>query len=192
MNCLSLGQIYLYLDQELSSSENKKIEEHLALCPKCREALEERQILEQAAKSLPDLEIPTGFSQKIMAKLFPERVTFLGWLGALASGLASLFLALFLLFLASGKNLPGLLLNLGHNGLATLKNGALLLPKLFKLLLLISDLLPSLAEELLKGLSSLTTIVSPGIQALIIILICLFLFTLVYGLGRKFLAGEKT
>jgi len=36
MKCLGIDQIYLYLEKELPSEENKKIEEHIATCLKCK------------------------------------------------------------------------------------------------------------------------------------------------------------
>ena len=74
MTCLRIDQIYLYLEKELTPFENKKIEEHLYSCLKCKNEIEERKILLKASKSLPLWELPSNFSLHLMERLFPDKV----------------------------------------------------------------------------------------------------------------------
>lgn len=101
MNCLRINQIYLFLEKELSPSENKKIEEHLASCPKCKKAMEEREFLHQAAESLPLWQTPPDFTHQIMAAIFPEKISLRSWFTALAAGFSSTVLILSAYFLIS-------------------------------------------------------------------------------------------
>ena len=40
-DCLSPGELHVFLDGELSQAEDSTVIEHLDHCPKCRAALEE-------------------------------------------------------------------------------------------------------------------------------------------------------
>ena len=191
MNCLTLEQIYLFLEKELPFSQSQKVEEHLATCAKCREAAEARKVFLQCAESLPDLEIPADFSKQVMAKILPERVSLLGWIIAFASGFASLVLALFILFVVNAQPLPSLLLSYSRSLLNSIGNISLLVFKFFKLVLLSIKILPQAGKELFKSFSSLTTLISPPVQVIIITAVCLLFLSLFYGFGRKFLSGEK-
>jgi len=75
MKCLDVGQIYLYLEHELSAAEAAAVENHCAGCSRCQRAMEERRALVAAAESLPQLEPPPNFSQKVMARIFAETVS---------------------------------------------------------------------------------------------------------------------
>lgn len=99
MKCLGIDQVYSYLEKELSSEENKKIEEHLATCLKCKKALEERSLLLQAADSLPLWQIPPDFTQQVMARVYPDKVTLRQWLTAVAVGTSSIVATLLAFFI---------------------------------------------------------------------------------------------
>jgi hypothetical protein len=96
MSCLSIEQIYLYIEKELSLSENKKIEVHLAACRKCKKALEERRPLLQASANLPLWRTPPDFTQQVMDRIFPTRVSISAWLAAAYAGFGSTILAIFI------------------------------------------------------------------------------------------------
>ena len=133
MKCLSIEKVYLYIEKELSEAENKKIEEHLTTCPKCQRALEERNLLLQAAESLPLWQPPPDFTQQVMAKIFPTKVPISSWIKAISAGFTSIILALFIFLLASGQNLSGLLISFNQTLWNLIKNFALLFVKIFKL-----------------------------------------------------------
>jgi hypothetical protein len=62
MKCLDIGQIYLYLEGELSSEKAGAIQTHIARCQKCSQAVQERSFLLDASESLPPMEIPADFA----------------------------------------------------------------------------------------------------------------------------------
>jgi predicted anti-sigma-YlaC factor YlaD len=191
MRCLSIEQIYLYLEKELSPAEEREIHEHLAACPKCKKAAEERRVLLQAAESLPLWKTPPDFAQQVMARIFPERVSPLAWLGAAASGFASMILAIVIFALVTGQSLSNLLFNIYHTGLDFVKNLSPLFAKILKVASLLVKILQQLGELLIKGLTLLTTIISPQVQIILIAVAIIFIASSIYGIKRKLLIGEK-
>ncbi|MBC7363310.1 MAG: zf-HC2 domain-containing protein [Candidatus Aminicenantes bacterium] len=96
MSCLKLREIYDYLEKELSTEERERVENHLLSCPRCQQALRERQALLEGIKRLPRLELPEEFTSQVLAKL-PELSRKKTWLVFLAGGLYLLF-SLFVAF----------------------------------------------------------------------------------------------
>jgi hypothetical protein len=186
MKCLTLEQIYLFLDKDLPPFQSQKIEEHLAICAKCLEAVEERKALLECAESLPDLEIPADFSQQVIAKIFPKKASLWALIAAFASGFACLVSALFILFRINSQPLPSLLLSYGRSLLNSIGTISLLVFKSFKLILLSIKILPEAGKELLKSFSSLTALISPPVQVIIITAVCLLFLSIIYGFGRRF------
>jgi hypothetical protein len=126
-----------------------------------------------------------------MARIFPERVSPLAWLGAVASGFASMILAVVLFALVTGQSLSSLLFNIYHTGLDFVKNLSPLFAKTIKVASLLIKILQQLGEVLLKGLTLLTTIISPQLQIILIAVAIIFIASSVYGIKRKLLIGEK-
>lgn len=191
MKCLSINSIYLYIEKELSPAENKKIEEHLAACPKCKNAVEERSLFLQAAESLPLWKTPPDFTQQVMSKIFPARVSLSEWLGAMAAGFVSITLALFIFFLVTGQNLSGFFVSLNQTLLNFLKNLSLIFVKFFKLSLIFVKILQQFSEYLIKGFTWLITIISPQVQIIIITITIILIASFILGIKRKLLIGEK-
>jgi len=191
MKCLNIEQIYLYIEKELSLGENKKIEEHLTICPKCKKALEERRLLLQATESLPLWQTPPDFTQQVMARIFPAKVSLKAWLGAVSTGFVSLILALFIFFLATGQNLSSLALSFYDTILNFIKNLSPIFVKLIKLASLFVKILQQLSEYIIKGFTLLTTIISPEIQIIIITVTIILIASSIYGIRKKLLVGEK-
>lgn len=191
MRCLSIEQIYLYLEKELSTSKDREIRKHLAVCPKCKKAVEERRLLLQAAESLPLWKTPPHFAQQVMARIFPEKVSARAWLGATVSGFASMILAIVIFALATGQSLSSLLFNIYHTGLNFVKNLSPLFAKILKVASLFVKILQQLGEILVKGLSLLTTIISPQVQIILIAVAIIFIASSIYGIRRKLFIGEK-
>lgn len=191
MKCLNIEQIYLYIEKELSLGENKKIEEHLTICPKCKKALEERRLLLQATESLPLWQTPPDFTQQVMARIFPAKVSLKAWLGAVSAGFVSLILALFIFFLATGQNLSSLALSFYDTILNLIRNFSPIFVKLIKLASLFVKILQQLSEYIIKGFTLLTTIISPEIQIIIITITIILIASSIYGIRKKLLVGEK-
>ena len=115
MNCLSLDQVYLYHEDELTQEESSGIADHIASCEQCRNAVEDRRILVEAAESLKPLQVPPDFSHQIMARIFPQKSQFRIWIAALATGF-SLVVAIFLAaFLQSDLSLSGTFIQLNRS-----------------------------------------------------------------------------
>ena len=191
MKCLSLEQIYLYIEKEVSLSESNKIEKHLATCRKCRDVLEERRSLLQASESLPLWQTPPDFTQQVMARIFPIRVPISAWLTAAYAGLGSISLAIFILFLITGQNFSTLLTGLNHSLLNFIKSISPFFVKLFKIASLFVKALQQLFEYIIKAFASFTTIISPQIQIIIITIAIILIAFSIYGIKRKILIGEK-
>jgi predicted anti-sigma-YlaC factor YlaD len=191
MKCLSVEQIYLYIEKELSPSENKKIDEHLATCPKCKKALDERRSLVQASENLPLWKTPPYFTQQVMARIFPIRVPLYAWLTAAYAGLGSITLAIFILFLATSQNFSSLLTTLNRNLLNLVRNLSPFSVKLFKVLSLFVKALQQFFGYIIKAFASFTTIISPQVQIIIITIAIILIVFSVYGIKRKILIGEK-
>ncbi len=191
MRCLRIEQIYLYLEKELPPAEEREIHKHLAACPKCKKAVEERRVLLQAAESLPLWKTPPDFTQQVMARIFPKRASPLAWLGAAASGFASMILAIVIFALVTGQSLSSLIISIYHTSLDFLKNLPPLFAKILKVASLLVKILQQLVELLVKGLTLLTTIISPQVQIILIAVAIIFIASSIYGIRRKLLIGEK-
>lgn len=191
MKCLSIEQIYLFIEKELPLSENKKIEEHLATCQKCKNALEERKHLLQASENLPLWQTPPGFTQQVMARIFPIRVPLSAWLTAAYAGFGSIILAIFILFLIIGQNFSSLLTSLNHSLWNFVRNLSPVFVKLFKVASLFIKTLQQFFEYIIKVFASLTTIISPQVQIIIITTAIILIAFSIYGIKRKILIGEQ-
>ncbi len=191
MRCLRLDEIYLFLEKELSSLETKKIEDHLASCPKCKNAVEERKVFLQASESLPFWEMPPDFTRRVMEQIFPEKVSLRSWLTAAAAGFSSIILCFLAFFLLSGENLTNFLIPLGHTLLDLVRNFSIFCIKLFKIASLLVRVITPFARLLLQGFAHLTTILSPEAQIILIILTLILSASLIFGVRRKFMTGEK-
>lgn len=191
MKCLSIGQVYLYIEKELSAPENKKIKEHLRTCPKCRKALEERRLLLQAAEGLPLWQIPPDFTQQVMTQIFPVKVPLSAWLKAASAGFISIIIVLFIYIMATGQNFSGLLINLNNTLWNLVKNFSLIFVKLFKLASIFVKMLQQFIGFLIKCFTWLTTIISPQVQIIIITVTIIFIVSSIFGIKRKLLIGEK-
>lgn len=192
MKCLGIDQVYSYLEKELSSEENKKIEEHLATCLKCKNILEERSLLLRAADSLSLWQMPPDFTQQVMARIYPDKVTVREWLTAVAVGTSSIVATLLAFFILTGQNLTTFLSSITHTLWNLVRNIAIIFVKLFKIASLLITVARQLAEYLFENFARLTTLISPEVQ-IIIITFSILLFTfLILGIRRKILIGEKS
>ncbi len=191
MSCLSMEQIYMYLEKQLSAPENKIIETHVAGCLRCQKVLEERKLLLQAVGSLPSWQVPSNFSQQVMENISPVKVSLWSWLSALAGGFLTFIVAFTLYVLATGQNLSSLFISLNQTLWEQIKNSSLVFIKFFKVMSVILSAARQLLESLFKGLLQILTVIKPEVQILIIVTFILLSFLFIYGVRRKFLLGEK-
>jgi predicted anti-sigma-YlaC factor YlaD len=191
MSCLRIDQIYLFLEGELSVEENLFIDKHISSCAKCRRAVDERRLLIQASQSLSAWEAPPDFAQRIMAKIFPQKISLRQWFITAAAGLSSAVFAFFVIYLISGQNLAGLFINLNHSALGLFQNAVVILAKAAKFISSGIEVILKILTVILKGLAGLTSVLNPELQIILIILTVVVSVFLLYGLKRKLSAGEK-
>lgn len=191
MNCLTIDQVYLYLENELTPEESSGIGDHIVSCEKCRTAVEDRRILMEAAESLPPLQVPPDFSQQIMARIFPQKSQIRIWIAALATGF-SLVVAIFLAaFLQSDFSLSGAFIQLNRSLWSFVSNLSVFFIKLIKIISLTFNLLVQLTSYFYKALVGLTSVVGIEVQITLIILTVLLSLTAAYGVRRKIWSGEN-
>ena len=191
MSCLHIDQIYLYLEGELSPKDNRSIKDHISSCDKSKKAVEERKRLLEASQSLPVWETPKYFTPRVLAYIFPKKITLRDWVVTAAIGLSSAVLAFFVVYLISGQNLADLFLNLNRTALNLFRDIVVVLVKAAKLISVGIHLILKIISLLLKGLASFTTILNPELQIGLIVLTVIITALLLFGAKRKFLAGEK-
>jgi predicted anti-sigma-YlaC factor YlaD len=191
MNCLRIDQIYLYLEGELSSSEYRSIKDHISSCEKCRRAVQERKRLIEASQSLPLWVTPPQFTQRILDRIFPQRITLRDWIITASVGLSSTVLAFFVVYLVSGQNLAHLFINLNQTALNLFQNVIVVLVKTAKLISVGVQVIFKIASLILKGFVSLSTFLSPEIQIGLTALTVIAMALLLIGAKRKLFAGEK-
>jgi predicted anti-sigma-YlaC factor YlaD len=191
MSCLRIADIYAYLEGAFAAGRREEIEKHLRLCPKCREAVADRKYFDEAASSLPDLDMPLDFTDRVMARIAAAPRTGRAWLAAAAAGISALALFLVLAAVVGGENLLTLLARLNHAFWGYAKDGTVLLAKLLAVLSLAGKVLNSLADLVYKGLGLLTALIGPGGQVLILTLMFAIFIALLYVLRRKSMTGEK-
>jgi predicted anti-sigma-YlaC factor YlaD len=191
MNCLRIDQVYLFLEGELSSEENRSIKDHISSCEKCRKAVEERKLLIEASQSLPAWEIPQDFTQRVLAYIFPKKITLRDWIVTASIGLSSAVLAFFVVYLISGHNLADVFINLNRTVLSLFQNIVVVLAKTAKLISVGIQVILKIVSLILTGFASLTTIVSPELQIGLIALTAIFIALFLFGAKKKLLAGEK-
>ena len=73
MNCKDIeNSLPLYLDNLLSGTDKRMVEEHLKSCPQCGKALAELKKTDAITRGLSEVEPPPWFKQKIMARVREE------------------------------------------------------------------------------------------------------------------------
>jgi len=194
MNCLSLERLYACLEGELSSAESRDIEGHLAACPPCRNAFEERKRMLQAIETLPGFEVPPEFSKGIIDRIplpAKAKVSFVRWLAAGVAGFLALVAVLSVIALATGQNFSQFFIRFNRGLWSYVQEGALVLAKFAKLVFLFLKVVGQILGELLEALGVFGSLIGPDAQ---VIFICTsFLLILAGGFlwRRKFLVEKN-
>jgi len=168
MNCLNIGEIYKYIDNELNEVERKKIEKHLSTCSKCSHAVEERKLITQAAESLPDLKLPQDFSQAILNRIFPPKISLKSWLTAFAGGIAAAAAAFISFILISGYNSANTLLNIYRALIDSFRNMSVLAAKFIKTTTLLLKIMVKFIGYLIKGIVGAANLLNTETQLVLI------------------------
>ena len=192
MNCLSADDIYLYIEGELSEIDVSRISRHLERCGSCREALEDRQRLVQAAQNLPRWSVPQDFARQVLDRIFPARLSLGRALLTAATGTLVIVTSLLAVFLFSGLNLLNLLMSLNQSILNGIRDLAVLGAKTFKFLTLVVRVLAQFTNFIWENLGRLSGLPSTQMQVILIVTAALFTVTLYFGIKRLIPVGEKS
>ena len=84
-----------YVDGEVSAADARRVEEHAAACPACRDELVSLTATVELVHALPDLELPRSFELTRLPEEEP-RVSFGVWAPRLATSVAGLLLVVLL------------------------------------------------------------------------------------------------
>jgi hypothetical protein len=192
MSCLTPGQIYLYLEDELLTHEREAIEKHLASCEACQNMLQDRSVMMQAVERLPPLDMPADFTQQVMAKVFPKVSPVRIWIAGLATGFSLLMFIFLAVFLQSDISFSGLFVSLNGALWTIVRNLSVFTVKLFKVTSVIVEILVQFASFVIKTLGSLTTLIRPEVQIFLITLTVVLSISALALIRRKIWTGEKT
>jgi Putative zinc-finger len=190
MSCLSLERLYAYLERELSSPENRDIEGHLAVCPKCRDAVEERRRMLQAIETLPAFDVPPDFAKGVMDRISTApakvKVSFVRWLAAGVAGFLAFSVALAIFALLTGHSLSQFFIRLNRGLWSYVQVAVSGLAKFAKFVILAFKIAGQFLQELLESLRAFASLISPEAQ---VIFVCSSLLLVLAGgllLRRKF------
>lgn len=196
--CPGRERLDLYLEGELGRAERRRIGAHLARCPECRDLAGERRALLGAFSTLPAVEVPAGFANRVMARLPAEaplaarRRRFRGLPAFLASGATAFLASLLVYYLATGRGLFEIVLSLGRSAVDVFSLAVPVLARAASLLRVAVDLGGELASALGRGLHILSGFLTPATLAFLAGTSALLgLFTL-FGIRRILSLGEKS
>jgi len=190
-DCPRPEHLYLYLEGELGPYLARKLEEHVEICPACREALAERRLLHEAFTSLPPFEVPPDFARSVVDGLpETEAAGRAGWLAPLAAGSAALVTCLLGFYLVTGQSLSDVLISLNRS-LGTAFGRALPgLAKLWKLAGIFLRLAADALSSLGNWLSFVAGFLGPAGLGVALCLCVLMTVLLLYGAKRLLSQGE--
>ena len=191
MSCLSVNEIYLYLEDELSAEERASIEKHISACESCRILLEDRKRMMQAVRSLPSLDIPADFTQQVMAKVFPLRSPVRIWIAGLATGFSLMMFIFLAIFLQSDLSFSGTFVRFNSSLWTFVKNLSVFTVKLIKIASVVFGILVQFVSFVFKTLGNLTTLIRPEFQIFLIILTVILFIATVFMMRRKIWTGDK-
>jgi predicted anti-sigma-YlaC factor YlaD len=190
--CPRAEDLYLYLEEGLGPYDAAKLEEHLDICPACRERMAERRLLHEAFTTLPPFEVPEDFARSVMEKLPEPAEAKGGWVVPLAAATASLVVGLLGFYLLTGQSLSDLLVafnrTLGSAIAASLPLGV----KLFKIVNLLLKVAFDLVSEAGAAIGTVARFLGPQGIALMLGLGGLLAVVAFCGARRLLSLGEKT
>ncbi|MGA2534207.1 MAG: zf-HC2 domain-containing protein [Candidatus Aminicenantales bacterium] len=192
MSCLRPDAMDLYFEGALSDAERRGFDEHLGVCPVCRRALEDRRAINLAFSSLPPIEVPPGFAAAVLARLPEEPRAAFGWLVSVATGTGVFLAGLLGYYLLTGESLAGVLVSVGRGVLGFVSLAAPFLAKVFKVFEVVFALAGDLAKLLAKGLGVISSLVSPEVMGLALLLGLTLALLLAVGVRKFVTQGERS
>jgi hypothetical protein len=191
MSCLTVHQIYLYLEDELPASERESVEKHISSCGACKILLEDRKLMMQAVDTLPPLVLPADFTQQVLAKVFPKVSSIRIWIAGLATAFSLMMFLFLAVYLQSDFSLSGIFVSLNGSLWAFVKNLSVFTVKLFKITSVIFEILIQFIGFVFKTLASLTTLIRPEFQIFLIFLTIVLSIYAFYMMRKKIWTGDK-
>lgn len=192
MNCLSIREIYRYLEGDLPEGRAAQVEHHLAGCTACNEMLEDRKHLLQACRRLPLWQVPPDFARQIMDRLFPQRLSLGRAFLTAMSGTAVIVTAMFLIFVFSGENLLNLLMSLNQSILDGLRDLAVYGAKFVKMVTLLAKAVGQFSQFFWESLTRLSGLPGTALHVALVIIGILFTASLIFGAKRLLPIGGKS
>jgi Putative zinc-finger len=171
MSCLSIEELYAYLDGDLPPAAKRRVEAHAIACAECRAVIEDRRAFLEAASSLPLFDVPASFASSIAARLetvpAPERkrLPIWTWIAASAAGGAAFLATLTGIALVTGQNLWQYLARLQHGSLDYLKGAVTAVIRLLKYTQIFVKVAGDFGSALMDTARRAMSIIPPQIQA---------------------------
>lgn len=191
MSCVTVRQVYLYLENELPVDEREAIDKHLSSCEACKILLEDRKKMMHAVEALPPLDMPDDFTQQVMAKVFPRVSPVRIWIAGSAIAFSMIMFIFLAVFLLSDISFSGVFIRLNGSLWAFVENLSVFIVKLFKIASVILEILIQFTGFVFKTLTSLATLVRPEFQIFLITLTIILFLSLLYKMRRKIWTGDK-
>lgn len=192
MICPSIERIYDYLDGSLSAGDRAAFEAHLAGCPGCRRALDERRAIAEAATSLPPLEVPDDFILGVMSHLdlpAPERTPekrARGFRFAPALTAASALGAVAIVVsLITGNGLFGIFLGFGRSLRTTALSSTQGILKAAKVVIHLGKMAADFLSGLVEGIGIATSFIGPEVQIAVVATVLIGTLAAGIACGRK-------
>lgn len=70
MNCEQASELVsAYIDEELAPEETGEFTKHLMTCEKCKSEVQQLQVVVDAVRSLPQVDLPPGFHERLLERL---------------------------------------------------------------------------------------------------------------------------
>jgi anti-sigma factor RsiW len=171
MRCLTIEELYAYLDGDLPDQARSRVEAHALACAACREILEDRRAFSEAASALPSFDVPSSFASSILARLetapapAKSRFPVWAWFAATVAGSAAFLITLGVIALVSGQNLWQYLARLQHGLMEYLQGAATAFIRLLKYTQIFLKIAGEFATTLLDVVKRAAAFVTPPVQA---------------------------
>jgi anti-sigma factor RsiW len=188
MICPAIERIYDYLDGSLSAGDRAAFEAHLAGCPGCRRALDERRAIAEAATSLPSLEVPDDFILGVMSRLglpAPEKRARGFRLATALSAASALGAVAIVVSLITGNGLFGIFLGLARSLRTTALSSTQGILKAAKVVIHLGKMAADFLSGLIEGVGIATSFIGPEVQIAVVATVLIGTLAAGIAYGRR-------
>lgn len=190
MICPAIERIYDYLDGGLSAGDRAAFEAHLAGCPGCRRALDERRAIAEAATSLSPLEVPDDFVLGVMSRLdlpalekAPAKRARGFRLAPVLTGVSAL--GAVVVSLITGNGLFGIFLGLARSLRTTALASTQGILKAAKVIIHLGKMAADFLSGLIEGVGIATSFIGPEVQIAVVATVLIGTLAAGIAYGRK-------